>query len=645
MSAKQLLSSAGPFARDWTGFEPREGQQGLAEAIEATLTERGVLVAEAATGTGKTLAYLTPVLDSDASVLISTGTRNLQEQLYFRDIPAVREALSSGARVAMLKGRGNYVCRYRMEQARAEAERRSPDFRRHLGAVQQWAQKTKHGDIAELRDVPEDSPVWPQVTSTADNCLGGDCPMYDECHVVKARREAMRAQVVVVNHHLLFADMALKEEGFGEVLPTVDAVIVDEAHQVPDVATRFFSTALSTRQVQELARDSQREASETSGGLHQVQPAVSELEQALREAQLAFDKAPDKSPLGEILEDQRRAQSLDDLDSAIAELAGQLQPLTEASTGLGKVHERANDFRARLRLLQTGDDEHVRWFEARPRGFALHATPLTIDEAFTSIRERLRAAWVYCSATLAVAGRFDHYLRRLGLDDARTLTVESPFDFEHNTLLWLPEDLPQPNQSGHTDTLLKTVQPLLRASRGRAFLLFTAHRNLRRAAAWLREHTDFELYVQGEAPRADLLERFRAADNGLLLGAASFWEGVDVVGEALSVVVIDKLPFAAPDDPVLKARGDAIRDAGGSPFAELSLPEAVLSLKQGVGRLIRGREDRGVVVLGDPRLLTKGYGRVFIKSLPPLPLTRSADDAVAFFRDNTMETTREAAGD
>jgi len=639
MTATELLSSEGPFAQEWAAFEPRQGQQRLAEAIEATLAQRGILVAEAATGTGKTLAYLTPVLEGDASVLISTGTRNLQEQLYFRDIPAVRETLSSGARVAMLKGRSNYLCRYRMDQARGEADRRSPDFRRHLGEVQRWAQKTKYGDIAELRDLPEDSPVWPQVTSTADNCLGGDCPMYDECHVVKARREAMRAQVVVVNHHLLFADMALKEEGFGEVLPTVDAVIVDEAHQVPDVATRFFSTALSTRQIYELARDSQKEAAETSGGLHQVQPAVGALEQALRELQLAFDKARDRSPLGEILADQRRVGALDDLDAALDELAAQLQPLAEASPGLGKVHKRANDFRARLRLLQTGDDEHVRWFEARARGFALHATPLTIDDAFTAIRERLRAAWVYCSATLAVAGRFDHYLQRLGLDDARTLTVASPFDFEHNTLLWLPENLPQPNQTEHTETLLRTVQPLLRASRGRAFLLFTAHRALRRAAEWLREHTDFELFVQGEAPRADLLERFRAADNGLLLGAASFWEGVDVAGEALSVVVIDKLPFAAPDDPVLKARGDAIRDAGGNPFSELSLPEAVLSLKQGVGRLIRGRDDRGVVVLGDPRLLTKGYGRVFIKSLPPLPLIRSADDAVAFFEDHTMEST------
>lgn len=634
ISSHDWLGPDGPFARHWTGFMPRPGQQELADAIAETIEDGGTLVAEAATGTGKTLAYLAPLLASGKTALISTGTRNLQEQLYHRDLPAALEVMEQGARTALLKGRNNYLCRYRMEQTRTTGRVRRPDLLRQLEQVYAWSVRTDSGDLAELAELPEDARIRPLVTSSAENCLGSDCPLYDDCHVYQARRAAMRAQITVVNHHLLFADLALKEQGHGEVLPEVDVIVIDEAHQAPTVAAQFFGATFSHRQITTLLSDALTEADAVSGLLGEIRETSAVLEQAQREALLAFSAVNRRTALRQVLESQVPMSILDDLDDGLEQLAARIKALDEPSSGLKQIVARCQQLQAALKLFREPQSDYICWFEPRMRGFALHATPLDVSKIFEQVRSPMQAAWILTSATLTVNNGFDYFNARLGLAGSRNMIIDSPFDYAARTCLWLPRELPPAGSREHTEALLQQVLPLLKANRGRAFLLFTTHRALRDAAGWLHEYTDFDLQVQGEAPRSQLLARFLDThDSGgasVLLGAASFWEGIDVAGATLSLVVIDKLPFAAPDDPVLQARSEAIRREGGNPFVELSLPESVLALKQGVGRLIRGHLDHGVVVIGDNRLRTKPYGRQFIASLPAMPQADSQAQVLEF---------------
>lgn len=628
------MGQGGPFAQQWPNFVARAGQQQLAAAISETIDNKHTLVAEAATGTGKTLAYLVPLLASGKTALISTGTRNLQEQLYHRDLPAVLKVMQQGARIALLKGRNNYLCLYRLQLTHSGGRLRSPELVHQLRQVRTWSAATDSGDLAELADLPEDARIRPLVTSTTENCLGGDCPYYDECHVYNARREAMRAQIVVVNHHLLFADLALKEQGHGEVLPDVDALVIDEAHQAPVVAAQFFGTTFSHRQLTVLLNDALTEAGAVSGLVNEIRAAGSSLELAQREALLAFSAINRRMALNQVLERQVPMSIIDDIDAGLETLHQRISELDEPSSGLQQIAARARQLQNALALFTEPQDEYICWFEPRQRGFALHATPLNVSNIFSRVREPLDAAWVMTSATLTVNGGFDYFNGRLGLQDSHNMIIDSPFDYANRTCLWLPRELPPAGDRRHTEALLQQVLPLLKANKGRAFLLFTTHRALRDAAGWLHEYTDFDLQVQGEAPRTELLQRFvenRDPDNGsVLLGAASFWEGIDVAGAGLSMVVIDKLPFASPDDPVLQARSESIRQEGGNPFVELSLPESILALKQGVGRLIRGHQDHGVVVIGDIRLSTKAYGRQFLNSLPDMPRAEDQAQVLAF---------------
>lgn len=620
----------------------RSGQQQLASAISETIEDQQTLVAEAATGTGKTLAYLAPLLASGKTALISTGTRNLQEQLYHRDLPATLKVMQQGARTALLKGRNNYLCSYRMEQTRSTGRVRSPELVQQLQQVHAWSKRTDSGDLAELVELPEDARIRPLVTSTTENCLGGECPLYEDCYVYKARREAMRAQITVVNHHLLFADLALKEQGHGEVLPDVDVIVIDEAHQAPVVAAQFFGTTFSHRQMTALFNDALTEANAGSGLLNEIREAGSALERAQRESLLAFSVVKRRMALEQVLERDVPASILDEIDAGLEQLAVSIKALEEPSNGLQQIVARCRQLQSALLLFREPQSDYICWFEPRMRGFALHATPLNVSKVFNEIREPLNAAWILTSATLTVNNGFDYFTNRLGLQDSRNMIIDSPFDYANRTCLWLPKTLPPAGDRAHTEALLKQVLPLLKANRGRAFLLFTTHRALRDAAGWLHEYTDFNLQVQGEAPRGELLQRFldtqkdNSGDGSILLGAASFWEGIDVAGAALSIVVIDKLPFAAPDDPVLQARSAAIREEGGNPFVELSLPESILALKQGVGRLIRGHQDYGVVVIGDTRLRTKPYGRQFIASLPSMPQVEEQQAALAFLESNRI---------
>ncbi len=651
----QLLGADGPFARELPNFVPRAAQQELALAVQQAIAGREILVAEAGTGTGKTFAYLVPTLLAGERVIISTGTKTLQDQLYFRDLPRVCSVLGVKPHTALLKGRSNYLCQYRLQQTVADSASLPPEQLGQLAAIRAWAARTVRGECAECTEVPESSPLWPRVTSTAENCLGAECPFYDQCHVFKARREAQEADVVVVNHHLLFADLALKQDGFGEILPNAAAFILDEAHQLPELAAQFFSRSVSARQLAELARDALAECAGVSGAISLLLDPIQALQLAERRLRLALRGLPARGPVPALLADAEAATALSTVREALLGLREVLHTQAERSRGLANLDERATSFATRLEQVAAtaptgGEDDDaqvdhggqaasaadVRWYEQSPHGFVLHVTPLDLAAPMRALRERTQAAWIHTSATLAIGGSFEHFNRQLGLDAPHTLLLESPFDYARQGLCYLPPQLPDPRAPDYTAAVIAAALPVLEASAGRAFLLFTSHRALRQAAELLEGKVPWPLFVQGSAPRSRLLEAFRASGHGVLLGAASFWEGVDVAGEALSVVLVDKLPFAAPDDPVLAARLAALEQAGINPFMGWQVPSAVIALKQGVGRLIRDRHDRGVLVLCDPRLSGKGYGKLFLASLPPMPRTRELTDVQAFFADDSV---------
>ncbi len=632
MRPSELLGPEGPFARLLPGFSPRPQQQAMADAVADAIDGASLLLSEAGTGVGKTFAYLLPALRSGRKIIISTGTRNLQDQLFGKDLPLVREALGSSVRSALLKGRANYLCLHRLqvaEQAHAHGSGLAADLVR----VREWSRHTLTGDVSTLPLIAEDSPVWPQVTSTVDNCLGSDCDHYDECHVLHARRAAQEADVVVVNHHLLCADMALREEGFGEILPAADAFIIDEAHQLPEVAGTFFGISLSARQVLDLVRDSRNEYYREAGDMPDLPAAADRLERAVLDLRLALGDRPRRAAWHEVEKSEPVRNAMAALEDALLGLGGQLEAASGRGKGLDSCHQRVLTLLERYALVTAGgDDGYIHWFETFSRSFALYLTPLSVADTFRGWIESHHAAWVFTSATLSVGGRFDHFARQLGLEEAATQCLDSPFDYRNNALLYLPPSMPDPNQEGYTRAVVESALPVLAASGGRAFLLFTSYRALREAEELLWERSAFPLLVQGSMPRAQLLERFRALDNAVLLGTSSFWEGVDVRGEALSCVIIDRLPFASPGDPVLQARMQALRAAGQEPFRDFQLPRAVIALRQGVGRLIRDVHDRGVLMLCDPRLTRMSYGRVFLRSLPPMPVTRDVGDVERFFR-------------
>jgi ATP-dependent DNA helicase DinG len=628
----------GTFERSLSGWRVRSQQLEFAQAVLAAIESAGVLIAEAGTGTGKTFAYLAPALIAGGRVIVSTGTKTLQDQLFHRDLPLVREALGVPAKIALLKGRANYVCLHHLEESSAGGTFASREEARDIHAIARFAGRTDSGDKAECLQVPEFSGAWARATSTRENCLGAKCRHYEDCFVMKARKSASDADVVVVNHHLFFADVVLREEGVTDLLPSANTIVFDEAHHLPDLARLFFGQAVSTAQVVELARDARGaqilHAKET--------PAIGEAalaaDRAARDVRIALGTGTGRFAAAQLDANEALARALDALDGRLADLAGILAAHAERADELRNAHARAVGLREALAAWRGEPGEGaVRWVETYAQSAVLNRTPLDVAPIFAQQLAAGKRAWIFTSATLSVGGDFAHYQAELGLAGAQALHWESPYDFATQALLYVPEDLPEPNSPGFTEAVIEAAFPVIEAAQGRAFLLFTSLRAMDIGHARLKEKLaeaglDWPVFLQGTAGKNELLERFRDTPNAILLGSQSFWEGVDVKGEALSLVVIDKLPFNPPDDPVLAARIEQINRAGGNAFMQYQVPRAVIALKQGAGRLIRDETDRGVLMICDPRLVSKPYGKRIWRALPPFRRSRSRDEAVAFFR-------------
>ena len=636
----EIFTKQGPLAQAIHGYSERDEQLKMALAIEDAITNNKQLIAEAGTGTGKTFAYLVPALLSGGKVIISTGTKTLQDQLFSRDLPNVRDALKVPVSVAILKGRANYVCHYHLERASQEGRFASRDDAKYIQLIKNFAENSKTGDKGELTEVPENAMVWLNVTSTRDNCLGQDCPNYKDCFVMEARKKALAADVVVVNHHLFFADVMLRDEGVTELLPSANTVIFDEAHQLPEVAGLFFGEDISTSQLIELCRDSLAAHLSLAKDCLELGKAIPALEKACKDFRLVFAYEGSRLPVQKALALKGFDEAFSNTQSQLAELNKVLESQAARDPMLEKCWQRGEELLMQLARWHKAENANlVRWVEVFTQSVQLHATPLSVADSFGKQLNAQPRAWIFTSATLAVKSDFSHYIAQMGLQAAETLFLQSPFDYDKQALLYAPADMPDPNSPVYIAAVAAVALPVIQASQGRAFVLCTSLRAMREIHALLKDAfgengMEYPLLLQGESTRTELLERFRAHGNAVLVGSQSFWEGVDVRGEALSVVIIDKLPFAPPDDPVLSARIDKMNAEGKNAFMEYQLPYSVITLKQGAGRLIRDETDRGVLMICDPRLITKPYGKRIWQSLPPFRRTKELADVQAFFACN-----------
>jgi len=606
----------------------------MAEAIAKAIDSNQHLIAEAGTGTGKTFAYLVPAILSGKKVIISTGTKNLQDQLFNKDLPVIRKAILHPFVAALLKGRSNYLCTYRLQNALSSTIGFSKEDAASLSKIKSWSKHTQTGDISEISDVSETDPIWYQATSTIENCLGQDCPDYADCFLVKARKKAQECEILVVNHHLLCADWSIRDSGFGELLPNAEVVIIDEAHQLADTASNFLGLNLSAKQLTDLAQDSLLEYFKDATDIPALRTACEDLEHEVKDLRLAFGIELKRGEWQDIQNNPKIAGGLSAVKEQLQRLRNQLELASVKTKGLESCFKRAEELHEQLTIIsEDTSGKWIRWYEVHRKSFTLSRTPLDIASEFRLFMQQHKAAWIFTSATLSVANKFDHFANNLGLGNAASASWSSPFDYANQSLFYHPKGLPQPNDPNFIPVIVDFVLPVLQASKGRAFFLFTSHRALQQAAELLKDKLTFPLLIQGSRPKSQLLDQFKATGNAVLLGTSSFWEGVDVRGEALSCVIIDKLPFSSPGDPVLKARLDTMTQQGRNPFFEHQLPTAVIALKQGIGRLIRDVSDRGILMVCDPRLLKRSYGQIFLDSVPAMKRTRDIAEVQAFFQE------------
>ncbi|OOF88024.1 ATP-dependent helicase [Rodentibacter ratti] len=633
-SVAEIFAKSGALSQQIKGFSPRIEQLEMAQAIETVISEKSILVVEAGTGTGKTFAYLAPTLLSGKKTIISTGSKNLQDQLFNRDLPAIKKALSYTGKTALLKGRSNYLCLERLERLMAQGVLGDKSVLEDLVKVRQWSVSSKTGDLTECTDLAEDSPILPQLTSTAENCLGSDCPNYSDCYVALARKKALNADIVVVNHHLFFADMAVKESGFGELIPQAENIIFDEAHQLPDIASQYFGQSVSSRQFFDLCKDINIVYHTELKDLKQLNSAAETLQKMTQDFRLLLGEGNLRGNWRDLLRQSAVEKSFKILIEKLDFLSEVIKLALGRSQTLDNIFERVENLKGYLqRLLETERVGYCYWYETFARQFALHITPLTVADKFGEQLKTKQAAWIFTSATLEVDGKFDHFYHRLGIENARQLILQSPFNYTEQALLCVPRYLPNTNQTNTQTELGKMLLPVIEANQGRCFVLCTSYEMMRSLAGYFRSNSQLSVLLQGEMPKMTLLAQFTASKNTVLVATSSFWEGIDVRGEALSLVVIDKLPFMSPDEPLLKARIEDCRLQGGNPFNDIQIPEAVITLKQGVGRLIRDVTDRGAVIICDNRLVMRNYGETFLKSLPSLTRTRDLNKVVQFLQN------------
>lgn len=628
------FSKDGWLSTNIQGFRPRAAQLEMAQAVGRAVKFASPVVVEAGTGTGKTFAYLVPALLSGKKTIVSTGSKNLQDQLFNRDLPTIQKALKYKGKVALLKGRANYLCLERLDQLIAMGVAGDRSVLNDLSKVRKWHQYTKTGDLSECTTIAEDSPILPQLVSTTESCLGSDCPNYKDCHVVQARKKAMDADIVVINHHLFCADMAVKETGFGELIPEAELVIFDEAHQLPDIASQYFGQSLTSRLLFDLCKDCNIVYRSELKDLAQLGKAADHLQKTVQDFRLLMGTDGQvRGNLRELFADQKVVNGLTKISENIDFLIEVIKKSLGRSETLDKIFERLAEVKVLLKKFgDTTVTGHCYWYEANGRSFGLHITPLTVADKFSEQMKTLQSGWVFTSATLEVGGSFDHFCYRLGIANAEQLVLQSPFDYEQQSLLCVPRYLPDSNKSHTLTTLGEMLKPVIEANKGRCFLLCTSYYMMRGFADYLREHTNLNVLLQGETSKAKLLEKFVKEEHSVLVATQSFWEGIDVRGDDLSLVIIDKLPFTSPDEPLLKARMEDCRLQGGDPFNDIQIPEAVITLKQGVGRLIRDVTDRGVVIICDNRLVMRNYGATFLNSLPSSKRTRDLGKVVDFLK-------------
>lgn len=629
----QVFSDEGVLSRHIKNFSPRSEQLEMASAVGNTIEKKGVLVIEAGTGTGKTFAYLAPALLGGKKTIISTGSKNLQDQLFNRDLPAIKDALNYTGKIALLKGRANYLCLERLEQVIAQGVLGDRSVLADLAKVRKWNSATQSGDLSECVELAEDSPILPQLSSTTDNCLGTDCPHYGDCYVVLARKRALAADLVVVNHHLFCADMAVKESGFGELIPNAQVIIFDEAHQLPDIASQYFGQSLTSRQLFDICKDIHIVYRTELKDMQQLGVASDHLLKMVQDFRLLLGEGNRRGNWREALNQSAVKKGVEILQEKLDFTAEVIKLALGRSQTLDSIFERIAALKNQLtRLSDTTITGYCYWYETFNRQFGLHITPLTVADKFGEHIKANGAAWVFTSATLEVGGSFHHFCQRLGIEQAQQKVLQSPFNYAEQSLLCVPRYLPSSNQTGTADKLGEMLLPIIEANNGRCFVLCTSYVMMKGLAEYLRRHSGLSVLLQGETAKAKLLERFVDETHSVLVATSSFWEGVDVRGDALSLVVIDKLPFIAPDEPLLKARIEDCRLQGGDPFHDIQIPEAVIALKQGVGRLIRDVTDRGAVIICDSRLVTRPYGETFLKSLPKAKRTRDLAKVVEFLQ-------------